>query len=120
MLRALIILFSAALLTACGVAADGGEVQVYRSTGAVQCEANSGRTVEQAQAQLEDIGVTVSSAACGSQDIMVMTVCGAGTTDIHLLTIARVDLPQAEALGYRAVAELGSKKAPGFQTATCQ
>ncbi len=120
MLRALGILISAAVLAACGVAADGGEVQVYRSTGAVQCEANSGRTVEQAQAQLEEVGVAVSSAACGTQDMMVMTVCGAGTTDIHLLTIARVDLPQAEALGYRAVAELGSKKAPGFQTATCQ
>lgn len=89
-------------LTACGQSdpeeiAEGG--WVYRDSGAIQCE-SEGLSLTEMRQQLDNAGIEVRDASCGSDGIMRTAVCGAPAGRIGLFEIALADMNAAAELGF--------------------
>ncbi len=82
---------------------------VYRSTGRLQCQEDSGLTLDTVKEQLIEAGIDVLEAHCAIRtDVMCAAVCGGETGRIYLFHIRTENLPDAEPLGFGNVEELGS------------
>ncbi|MEM7209777.1 MAG: hypothetical protein AAF434_18300 [Pseudomonadota bacterium] len=100
---------------------DANTVTVFKSTGAIQCE-HSGESVEESALLLIRRGIDVISSNCGFEtNLVVLAVCGAGTTDINLHLIPRSNLPDAEELEYFDVAVLeNDTTGVGYEVVDCE
>jgi hypothetical protein len=96
--------------------------QVFRYTGKTQC-ANDGLTLAQTNAMLIQGGLDVLESSCGVViGIAFPAVCGGGTPNINIHRIRKVNIPDAERLGFADVKEIGVKPGvpgTGFQTEDC-
>jgi hypothetical protein len=95
-------------LSGCGQSepqSGSDSAKVYRDSGAIQCE-SEGLTLGEMRQQLEDAGVQVLSASCGSDGVMRTTVCGAPAGHIGLFEVASDDLATAKALGFDSLETL--------------
>ena len=83
-----------------------GDVLVYESRQAIQCTTR-GLTTQQSAQKLVNGGIDVLESNCGvNTNLVFVTVCGAGTGDILIHKIRKVNLPDAERLGFSSVATL--------------
>ena len=86
--------------------ASAGDVLVYESRQAIQCTTR-GLTPQASAQKLVNGGIDVLESNCGvNTDLVVITVCGAGTPDIIIHKIRRANLEDAEQLGFESVATL--------------
>jgi hypothetical protein len=122
-------LISAICLAACVVFAGCNDdtpsddtAQVFRYTGKTQC-ANDGLTLAQTNAMLIQGGLDVLESSCGMvTGVAFPAVCGGGTPNINLHRIRKVNIPDAERLGFIDVRDIGVKPGvpgTGFQLADC-
>jgi hypothetical protein len=78
------------------------KVWVFQSDGSKQCaEAPPSLTPSGASKDLMNLGVMVYQGRTGNDGMMRTAVCGSPTGNTVELEIGRVDLPKAEAKGYR-------------------
>lgn len=88
------------------VSTSGGEpkVWVFRPDGSKQCamEAPS-LTPTSASQELKSMGVMVYQGRSGNDGMMRTAVCGSGTGNTVELQIAKIDLPKAQAKGYKVM-----------------
>lgn len=77
-------------------------VMLVKSMGLKQCE---GGTVspDALEAELRRAGITPRSPLCGTDGLMHITVCGAGTGDLGVFEISKADVTKAKALGFGAM-----------------
>ncbi|MFT6791436.1 MAG: hypothetical protein ACJA04_000638 [Cellvibrionaceae bacterium] len=95
---------------------ETGNVTVFKSTEAIQCDDSSGISLEQSTQSLFDFGIDVipESSVCGMEtNKSVSGACGSGTVDINIHDIREVNLVDAEFLGYADIAELEEKDVTG-------
>ena len=79
---------------------------VFESRQSVQC-GSRGLTTQQSAQKLVNGGIDVLESNCGvNTNLVFVTVCGAGTGDILIHKIRKVNLPDAERLGFSSVATL--------------
>ncbi|MFO7703551.1 MAG: hypothetical protein R6V43_00205 [Halopseudomonas sp.] len=104
-LHALYLMPAALLLGACGTTGTATSewtyVQVYASTGAVQCEGGGARVADMAQ-QMRDQGVRVEMASCGHDGMARTAVCGAADGSIGVFVIPKIDYQRALELGFES------------------
>lgn len=97
------LLLSLLLLTqigcACTAAAPGPAIKVFKSRGSVQCGAN-GQPPELMQNELQQAGIRVLRAACGSDGRMRVAMCNAPDGRLNIFEIPATSQAAAEALGY--------------------
>lgn len=94
-------------------------VDVYVSAKAIQCE-YSGDSAEKTAKVLIDADVAVKTSQCASMtDVMFPAVCGGGSGEINIHTIATGDLPKAKAAGFAPVSELRAGKTKGYVVGDC-
>jgi hypothetical protein len=97
-------------------------VQVFIGSGHTQCN-NDGLTLAQTQMILVQNGVDVLGSACGTiTGIGFASVCGGPTGEINIHQVRRVNLADAERLGFRNVAAIGRDgqvAGTGFQEEAC-
>lgn len=86
-------------------APSGNPVSLFKHTGARQCETPvaSASRLQAELAALEQAGIHVLSARCGSDDSLHPAVCGGGTGDVWLLSLPAAAVPAAQARGYRTL-----------------
>jgi len=84
-----------------------GNVLVYESRQAIQCE-SAGLTPAQSAQKLVNGGIDVLESNCGANALMYVAVCGAGNGDILIHRIRRSNLDDAERLGFNPVEELAN------------
>lgn len=78
-------------------------VEVFKPTGARQCEDNSGTSLMASQTTLNSAGIETPASACGKiQGIVFPAVCGGGTSgvNIHAIGDDEQTLLAAKNLGY--------------------
>jgi hypothetical protein len=106
MKKYLVLITMSLLSFSCGADSAGNEsVRVVKSNGAKQCEPGY-TTVRAMKRELTDNGVTVISAACGSDGLDRIGMCGASTPGINIFTIPLTDLEQAKTLEFKPLADL--------------
>ena len=77
---------------------------VYKSTGARQCEPDSGTSLAASQALLTNAKITLYKSSCGViTGVAYPAVCGGGTPNVNMHTIATTDVRTAMSLGYRQI-----------------
>lgn len=89
-------------------------IKVYKDSGAVQCEPDSGTSVESMQQELVQAGIDVQCAESGSDGHAYATVCGGKAGDINIYTIPTANLPDAEKLGFASVIDV-----PNYTGSSC-
>jgi hypothetical protein len=88
--------------------------KIYKYTGAEQCEPDSGVPLDVMQMELANAGIDVLCAQLGNDGNAYPTVCGGATGDINVYLIRRVNLPDAEDLGFSSVLTL-----PDYRDRAC-
>lgn len=95
------------------------ESYVFVDSGAIQCE-YYGDTLETTAAPLIEAGIDVIESDCGYKTkVLIISTCGAPTTDINLHKIDSSNLDQAEELGYHSVSILEVDSEPGHAIKDC-
>ncbi|MDO5625865.1 MAG: hypothetical protein Q4G71_14380 [Pseudomonadota bacterium] len=115
------------LAAACALPTGGGAgaspadetVRVFKPRGAVQCGAR-GESPEAMRQGLQQAGVRVTGAHCGTDGLMRAAVCGGATGEINLFDIPRADLPRAEALGFAPLSGLRADPVSPPQEVPCR
>lgn len=96
--------------------------QVFISSGRTQCN-NDGLMLSQTQLMLVQGGLDVLASSCGViTGIAFPAVCGGGTPNINIHRIRKVNVPDAERLGFLDVRDIGVKlgvPGTGFQVIEC-
>ncbi|MFT4585635.1 MAG: hypothetical protein ACI8XZ_005409 [Gammaproteobacteria bacterium] len=93
-------------------------IDVYTSSGRLQCEDDSGNEVEDTKEELEASNIKVFSSECGLlTGKMAPALCGATTLHINIHGIDSSKLSAAESLGYQEITSLTDDL--GFQTELC-
>lgn len=77
-----------------------GNVKVFKYTERLQCQPDSGITLEDMQMELVDTGIDVLCAQSGDDGMVYPNVCGGSTGDINIYEIRRVNYEDALALGF--------------------
>lgn len=109
------IFMSILFLFACGSDAD---IEIYISTGKAQCLDN-GLPIQETRQYLQDQGIEVKGEKCAVlTGIFYPAVCGAGTGDVHIFTIAESSLSRAQNIGFRAIRDLDSSM--GYMERKCE
>jgi len=84
------------------LASTDHDIEVYISTGEVQC-GDSGRPIEESKRYLVDAGIRVKAESCGYlTNVIFIQKCGADTDKIHLFTIDKKQVALAKAIGFTA------------------
>jgi hypothetical protein len=117
-----LILAAASLMTGCG-AQDNSQatqpqgISLYKATGSRQCApaaaAHQQRLLD-AVNSLAGAGVRVLESSCGNDGLMHITLCGAETGEIWIVTVTPESRDKALAQGFRPLQE-----APQAQSAAC-
>lgn len=81
-------------------------VLVYKYQGGVQCDEDSGISLEEMEADLTDVGIEVLCSAVSHDIYGYPTVCGGAHGMINVYEISEEDLIQAENLGFMNLAEM--------------
>ena len=84
---------------------DTPTIDVYKGLGRKQCEPG-GETLDTLRAQLTRAGVTPSAASCGTDGLMRIAMCGAGTGDVGIFTVRKADAARAANIGFRPLSDL--------------
>ena len=87
------------ILNPLAVAADQ-RIEVFKYSGAIQCQTGSGFSLADMKKQLTNAGVVVLNARRGSDGKMYAAVCGGQTGIINIYTIYLKDLNTVKGLGY--------------------
>lgn len=114
----------ATLLSACGgdesssgsslKLIEPNQAKVFKSDNSIQCEEGGRIPLEEMRQELAKAGIDVICAQEAHDGFGRPAVCGAGTGNINVYVIHSSNIPDAEALGYRSVAEL-----PEYRDQTC-
>ena len=98
-----------------------GDVLVFESRQAIQC-GSRGLTTQQSAQKLVNGGIDVLESNCGvNTGVAFATLCGLGTGDILIHKIRRVNLADAEQLGFSSVATLQNPAAGiGYAKVDCE
>lgn len=81
--------------------ASDERVEVYKSAGGRQCEAESGVSIETMRAALDARRIAVASAACGVMaGVQFIAACGADDGSVNVFVIGEADLERARELGF--------------------
>lgn len=123
-MRFLIYLVLVLLVSACDDIVtdnDSGEfVDVYISAEKLQCDTTSGYSISETEALLTDVGIEVDDSFCGAiTGLAFPAVCGGGTADINIHTIASDDLADAENAGFADVASLETDSTGYVVSSSC-
>lgn len=96
-------------------------VEIFKSTGSVQCEPGSGYSLGQMLAELNNQDIEVYTAACGVMTgVQFIAMCGAGDGNINVFAIDQADLAAARELGFAITDELpGDNDGPLWQLKKC-
>lgn len=85
---------------------NSSSLEVYKATGARQCEQESGTSLSASAAALSKAGVATTGSYCGYiSGIAFPAVCGGGTASVNIHAISSNDLAAVQALGYTLVSE---------------
>jgi hypothetical protein len=76
------------------------EIKVFKPTGSIQCEPDSGTPLADMQQALTAAGIDVHAAETTSDGRMYAQVCGAPSGEIHVFSIDAADAAAAANLGY--------------------
>ncbi|CAH0990069.1 hypothetical protein SIN8267_00152 [Sinobacterium norvegicum] len=88
---------------------------VYSDTGALQCEPDSGMSIDESADILNSHGVEVSDSKTGQKSQMaVIAMCGGPTLDIYLHQVASDNLEDAKSLGFDPITDLESEDGAGY------
>ncbi|NTS76335.1 hypothetical protein HR060_05585 [Catenovulum sp. SM1970] len=117
--KPLFVVLTTLVLSACNATAKPGQVTIYISTQAKQCEPGTGTSLKDSDNALANAGINTERSACGVHGMPIMAMCGAKSADIHLHTIDEKDLATAESLGYKSVDKLAYKGEKGYREQTC-
>jgi hypothetical protein len=103
------------LLAAC--ASNPPDATLVFENGAPQCEPAA--SLESSARKLLDAGVDVLKSSCGAQTgVGYAAVCGGLSGELLVHEIRRVDLPQAERLGFQEI-EVLVDAGTGYQLSDC-
>lgn len=83
-----------------------GNVKVFKYSERLQCEPDSGISLEDMQMELVDAGIDVLCAQIGNDLLAYSALCGESTGDINVYEIRRVNFEDALALGFLDVSVL--------------
>jgi len=83
-----------------------GNTKVFKRSGAVQCQADSGTPLDEMQMELVNASIDVVCAQSGSDGYVYPTVCGEEAGLINVYEIRTVNLQDAELLGFASVMTL--------------
>ena len=109
-------IFLAVSLAGCNqTTAAEGNSKVFKSSGALQCQPDSGTSVEDTQTELVNAGIDVICAQVGGDGIFRPAVCDTETGIINVFEIRTVNLSDAEALGFASVMTL-----PDYTDQVCE
>jgi serine protease inhibitor len=92
-------------LQSCG---DSPPVEVYRYSGALQCQPDSGISLGQMQQTLTAAGIEVLDAYESGDGRAYIALCGSPDGSINVFTIHASQLAQAEALGFSPLSSLST------------
>jgi hypothetical protein len=100
------LLCAAGLTILSGCVIEDDHTIVFVDAGVVQCVSNA-VDININQAYLTEANIPVAYARCGYlRGISSPAVCGAGTSDVHLFSINKKDLANAENLGFAKVSSV--------------
>jgi hypothetical protein len=95
-----LILSTLVLVFGCNDSDSNNDIEVYISTGELQCQEN-GLSISVTKSYLLDANVEVKNESCGSlTQVVYPTVCGGGTGKLHVFTIDKADTLVAENIGF--------------------
>jgi len=93
-------LILSALVVLSGCEESDNNIEVYISTGELQCQDN-GLPISLTKRYLEEAGIEVKAESCGNLTLVdYPSVCGAGTGKLHIFTIDNSDAQLAENIGF--------------------
>lgn len=93
--------------------------KVYISKERAQCEDESGRTLDQTKAMLQDDGIKVYNSVCALiTGKMSPALCGRSTLHINIHGIDERKFEEAEELGFKPLASLEDEDL-GYDTSAC-
>ena len=81
-------------------------VKVYKYDGSIQCD-SAGVELDTMALELINIGIDVVCSQKGHDGLVRATVCGGDTGNINIFKINRVNLSDAESIGFESVSTLG-------------
>lgn len=95
-------------------------VEMYKFSGSVQCEPDSGTSLAEMKLELESNDVEVLYSSCGNDGLGRIMVCGASTGDFFVFSINPHDQADAESMGYRPLNLLGNPARPEHRVFECR
>lgn len=107
-------------ISACGGDKNNSEeTYVFVGSGAIQCQ-YGGDTLETTAEPLIQAGIDVIESDCAYKtNVVVISSCGAPTTNINLHKISSANIDDAEKLGYYSVSVLEADSDPGHEITPC-
>ena len=95
-----LIISTLVILAGCDDSDSNNDIDVYISTGELQCQEN-GLTISETKDYLLDANIEVKSESCGHlTEIVYADVCGGKTGKLHVFSIDKADKNTAENLGF--------------------
>ncbi|MBU2881381.1 hypothetical protein KO525_03695 [Psychrosphaera sp. B3R10] len=95
-----LIISTLVILTGCDDSDSNYNIDVYISTGELQCQEN-GLSISETKGYLLDANIEVKSESCGHlTEINYAEVCGGETGNLHVFSISIADENTAENLGF--------------------
>lgn len=87
-------------LSGCNESEPDNNIEVYISTGELQCQDN-GLSISLTKSYLQEAGIEVKAESCGNLTLVdYPSVCGGGTGKLHVFTIDNSDSQVAENIGF--------------------
>jgi hypothetical protein len=78
-------------------------ITVYIPKGAIQCEPDSGLTLQSSERTLVELSIDVTSSKCALNNLVdIMAECGAGTAEIIIHVIPQVSIEDVKKAGYKS------------------
>ncbi|MFT5852587.1 MAG: hypothetical protein ACI87J_002565 [Colwellia sp.] len=87
-------------LSGCNQSDSDNNIEVYISTGELQCQDN-GLSISLTKSYLQEAGIEVKAESCGNLILVdYPSVCGGGTGKLHVFTIHENHSQTAENIGF--------------------
>jgi hypothetical protein len=87
-------------LSGCNQADSDNNIEVYISTGELQCQ-DKGLSISLTKSYLQEAGIKVKAESCGNATLVdYPSVCGGATGKLHVFTIDNSDSQVAENIGF--------------------